>query len=467
MISKRTEEAEAAARQATVRGAGRKPSANHRGAEVPTATSGQTKSEDCPLMERVVERGNMRLAYQRVVENKGAAGVDDLGVSELKDWLVVRWPSVKQALLEGRYMPQPVRRVDIPKPSGGIRTLGVPTVVDRLIQQALHQVLMPLFEPSFSDGSFGFRPGRNAHQALQRAQAFIQAGKRWVVDIDLEKFFDRVNHDVLMGRVARVIGDARVLKLIRRFLEAGMMREGLVEPRSEGTPQGGPLSPLLSNVLLTDLDRELESRGLNFCRYADDCNIYVGSRRAGERVMGSLRIFLEEVLHLRINEQKSAVARPWERKFLGYSVTSQRETRLRIAPESVRRLSTRVRELMRQGRGRSMSHTVASLNPVLRGWISYFRLAQNKMMLEALDGWVRRRLRCLLWRQWKRPSTRQARLRALGVDAEAAWRTAYCGRGPWHSAGSRVAHLALPARYFTHMGLLSLLDTQRSLSCSR
>jgi group II intron reverse transcriptase/maturase len=288
-----------------------------------------------------------------------------------------------------------------------------------------------------------------------------------VVDIDLEKFFDRVNHDVLMGRVARVVNDARVLKLIRRFLEAGMMQEGLVQPRREGTPQGGPLSPLLSNILLTDLDHELERRNLSFCRYADDCNIYVGSRQAGGRVMSGIRTFLEEVLHLRINERKSAVARPWERKFLGYSFTVHRETRLRLAPESVRRLTTRVRELMRQGRGRSLSNTIETLNPVLRGWITYFRLAQNKKALEDLDGWVRRRLRCLLWRQWKRPRTRQARLRALGLDAEAAWRTAYSGRGPWHIAGSRFANLALPARHFTAMGLLSLLATQQRLQGAR
>lgn len=418
-------------------------------------------------MERVVERGNMRLAYQRVVENKGAAGVDGLGVSELKVWLVMHWPSVKEALLAGRYAPQPVRRVDIPKPSGGVRTLGVPTVVDRLVQQALHQVLQPLFEPNFSDGSFGFRPGRNAHQALQRAQGYIREGKRWVVDIDLEKFFDRVHHDVLMARVARQVSDVRVLKLIRRFLTAGMMQEGLVEPRGQGTPQGGPLSPLLSNILLTDLDRELESRGLDFCRYADDCNIYVGSRRAGERVMSGIRAFLEDVLHLRINEQKSAVARPWERKFLGYSVTVHRQTRLRIAPESVQRLRGRVRELMRQGRGRSLSHTIETLNPVLRGWVSYFRLAQNKVALEELDGWLRRRLRCLLWRQWRRPRTRQGRLRALGIGAHDAGRTAGSGHGPWHSAGNRMVHVALPAGYFTRMGLLSLLDTQRLLQCPR
>jgi hypothetical protein len=246
-----------------------------------------------------------------------------------------------------------------------------------------------------------------------------------------------------------------------------MMSQGLVESRTEGTPQGGPLSPLLSNILLTDLDRELESRKLSFCRYADDCNIYVGSRRSGERVMGSIRVFLEESLHLRINAQKSAVARPWQRKFLGYSVTVHRDTRLRLAPESVRRLTRNVRELMRQGRGRSLAHTLETLNPVLRGWIHYFQLAQNKVVLEELDGWMRRRLRCLLWRQWKRPRTRQARLSALGVEAEAAWRTAYCGRGPWHSAGNRVLNLAMPAEYFTRMGLLSLLDTQRHLQCAR
>jgi len=274
-------------------------------------------------MERVVERSNIRLAYQRVIENKGAAGIDEMPVSELKDWLAVHWPSVKKALLEGAYLPQPVRRVDIPKANGGVRTLGVPTVVDRLIQQALHQVLQPLFEPTFSEGSYGFRPGRGAHQAVRQAQAHIRDGKRWVVDIDLERFFDRVNHAVLMARVARRVDDARVLKLIRRFLEAGMMRGGVVEARTEGTPQGGPLSPLLSNILLDDLDRELERRELAFCRYADDCNIYVSSRVAGERVMRGIRVFLEDTLRLRINAQKSAVARPWGRKFLGFSVTAR------------------------------------------------------------------------------------------------------------------------------------------------
>ncbi len=467
MISKQTDEAEALAREVETQGAGRNPNTRRLDAEVCAATSGRTKSEDHELIERVVERSNMRLAYQRVVQNKGAPGVDGLTVAEFKDWLKVHWPSVKKALLEGGYLPQPVRRVDIPKPSGGTRTLGVPTVVDRLIQQALHQVLQPLFEPEFSAGSFGFRPGRNAHQAVRRAQAYIREGKRWVVDLDLEKFFDRVNHDVLMARVAHKVSDARVLKLIRRFLEAGMMSEGLVEARGEGTPQGGPLSPLLSNILLTDLDRELERRKLSFCRYADDCNIYVRSRVAGERVLRGIRAFLEEVLHLRVNAEKSAVARPWERKFLGFSFTSHRQSRLRIALASVQRLTERVRELLRAGRGRSLSQTIETLNPLLRGWINYFQLTESKGVLEELDGWLRRRLRCLLWRQWKRPSARARRLITLGLTSERAWRSAVNGRGPWWNAGASHLAAALPCAYFTRLGLVSLLLTQQRLQCVR
>jgi RNA-directed DNA polymerase len=463
MISTRSDEAEVLARVAEVRGAGQKPSTDHRGAELGTATFGRTKSEDHRLMEQVVERSNLRLAYQRVVENKGAAGVDGLSVPEFKDWLKMHWPSVKQALLEDRYLPRAVRRVDIPKPSGGMRTLGVPTVVDRLIQQALHQVLRPLFEPTFSDASFGFRPGRGAHQAVRKAQGYIREGRRWVVDIDLEKFFDRVNHDVLMARVARQVSDARVLRLIRRFLEAGMMSEGLVEPRTQGTPQGGPLSPLLSNILLNDLDQELQRRQLAFCRYADDCNIYVRSRIAGQRVMSGVGRFLEGALKLRINAQKSAVARPWERKFLGFSVTAHRESRLRIAPASVQGLMQKVRHLMRTGRGRSLARTIKDLNPLLRGWINYFRLTESKGVLEELDSWMRRRLRCLLWRQWKRPLTRARKLRALGLDAERARLSAGNGRGAWWNAGASHLNLALPAKYFTSKGLVSLMDTHRRL----
>jgi RNA-directed DNA polymerase len=414
-------------------------------------------------MEEVVERSNLQLAYQRVVKNKGAPGVDDVSVPEFKDWLKIRWPSVKAALLEGRYLPRPVRRVDIPKPSGGIRTLGVPTLVDRLIQHALHQVLQPLFEPTFSESSFGFRPGRGAHQAVRKAQSYIREGKRWVVDIDLERFFDRVNHDVLMARVSRQVSDTRVLKLIRRFLEAGMMNEGLVEQRTEGTPQGGPLSPLLSNILLNDLDQELERRQLAFCRYADDCNIYVGSRVAGDRVMSGIRTFLEGALKLRVNTEKSAVARPWGRKFLGFSVTAHRESRLRIAPASVQRLTQKVRDLMRTGRGRSLAHTIEDLNPLLRGWINYFRLTETKGVLEELDQWVRRRLRCLLWRHWKRTRTRVRYLRALGLEPELArWGSGF-GRGPWWNAGAKAMNSALPTAYFTRKGLVSLMDTHQRL----
>ena len=364
-----------------------------RGVEVETATVGRTKSEDRATMERVVERANVWLAYQRVVRNKGAAGVDGVTVAEFKDWLVVHWPSVKKALLEGRYLPRPVRRVDIPKPSGGVRTLGIPTVVDRLIQQALHQVLSPVFESTFSQRSYGFRPGRSAGQAVKQAQAYIGEGKRWVVDLDLEKFFDRVNHDVLMSRVTRRVHDVRVLKLIRRFLEAGMMQDGLVTTRTEGTPQGGPLSPLLSNILLTDLDRELERRGLAFCRYADDCNVYVRSQVAGERVMRGIRAYLEAVLRLRINPAKSAVARPWSRVFLGYSVTTQRRPRLRIAAASVQRLRQRIREQMRRGRGRSLAHTIEDLNPLLRASLNYLQPAPSLRTIEVLEDWPRRRLR--------------------------------------------------------------------------
>lgn len=433
------------------------------GAEERSVACAQAKAEGRRLMEAAVERGNLRLAYRRVVANEGAPGVDGLTVSEFKSYLQAHWPSIKVALLEGRYVPQAVRRADIPKLTGGMRTLGIPTVVDRFIQQALHQVLQRMFEPEFSASSYGFRPGRNAHQAVTAAQAYVAGGKRWVVDIDLEQFFDRVHHDRLMAKLAARIEDERVLKLIRRYLEAGMRHDGLVSPRTEGAPQGGPLSPLLSNIVLTELDRELERRGHAFCRYADDCNIYVGSRQAGERVMASVRHFLEAKLKLKVNLAKSAVARPWERTFLGYTLTWHERPKLRIAPRSLARFSDKVRAALRGARGRSLRATIEALNPLLRGWMNYFRLTQTKQALEWLDGWVRRKLRCLLWRQGKRVYTRARHLIRRGLTRERAWRSAVNGRGPWWNAGAPHMNAAYPKSYFDALGLASLLDTQRRL----
>lgn len=430
------------------------------GAEVGTAADGQTKAEGLRQMEAVVERSNLWRAYERVMRNKGAAGVDGLTVFEFKQWLQQHWPSVKAALLGGQYMPAAIRKVELPKPNGGMRTLGIPTVLDRLIQQALLQVLQPEFEPEFSDHSYGFRPGRNAWQAVQRAKAYVNEGRRWVVDLDLEKFFDRVNHDILISRLARKVGDERVLKLVRRYLEAGMMSGGIVSARTEGTPQGGPLSPLLSNILLTDMDRELERRGHKFCRYADDCNIYVGSEAAGRHAMASITDYLERKLRLRVNREKSAVARPWVRKFLGYSFTWHKQVRLKIAESSIKRLKDKVRDIVVGNASCKLDTAIAELNPVLRGWTSYFRLTETKRVLEDLDSWIRRKLRCLLWRQWKRPATRNKRLQARGLDGTRAWKSASNGRGPWWNAGASHMHAAYPKRVFDLMGLVSVLDSR-------
>jgi RNA-directed DNA polymerase len=447
---------------ATKRGLGRNPEVGARGVEADAAATGQTKAEAPSLMEAVVERSNLWLAYGRVVANRGAPGADGLTVEQFKDWLKIHWPSVRVALLNGSYMLAVVRAVDIPKPAGGVRTLGIPTVLDRLIQQALHQVLQPIFEPGFSKSSFGFRPGRSAQQAVLTAQQYVQEGRRWVVDIDLEKFFDRVNHDILMSRLTRQVNDDRVLKLIRSYLEAGLMRDGIAQPRREGTPQGGPLSPLLSNILLTDWDRELERRGHAFCRYADDCNIYVRSKAAGERLLTAMTNFLAKRLKLKVNAAKSACARAWARKFLGYSLTMHRQARLRIAPQSLQRLTARVKTLLRKGRGRSLRHTMETLNPVLRGWINYFQFTQGKGALEDLDRWVRRRLRCLLWRQAKRRDARTTMLRRQGLQGDRAWRSARNGQGPWWNAGASHMRDAVPKRFFDRQGLV-LLDTQQRL----
>ena len=411
------------------------------------------------MLKAALERSNMLCAYERVVNNKGAPGVDGLTVPELKPWLVAHWANVRRALLAGEYMPAGVRKVEIPKPQGGVRTLGIPTVADRLIQQALHQVLQPLFDPGFSPSSYGFRPGHNAHQAVKAAQGYVAESRRWVVDLDLEKFFDRVNHDVLMARVERKVKDQRVLKLIRRYLEAGLMEGGVASARTEGTPQGGPLSPLLSNILLDDLDRELERRGHRFCRYADDCNIYVRSKRTGERVMKAITAFLEQRLKLKVNAAKSAVARPWERKFLGYSMTWHRKPKLKIAPQSRQRLVEKIRQLQRQARGQSLKQVIARLNPILRGWMAYFRLTELKGVLEELDGWIRRKLRVLLWRQWKRVYPRARNLMRAGLEEKRAWQSATNGHGPWWNGGASHMNAAYPKSRFDRMGLVSLLDT--------
>ena len=418
------------------------------------------------LMSVVLERGNMKRAYDRVLRNKGAPGVDGMTVEGLKPFLKAHWPEIKVQLQEGRYRPSAVRKVEIPKPGGGRRMLGIPTVLDRLIQQALHQVMSPLFEAEFSNHSYGFRPGRSAAQAVQQARIYIEEGRRWVVDADLEKFFDRVNHDILMSRVARKIEDKRVLKLIRGYLQAGIMEGGIATARSEGTPQGGPLSPLLSNILLTDLDRELERRGHRFCRYADDSNIYVKSKRAGERVLASMTRFLEDRLKLRVNQKKSAVDRPWKRSFLGYTVCNRkRNVRLKVAGKPVQRLKASVKALFRSGRGRSLKTTIVALTPKLRGWVNYFRHAGVKGIFEELDGWIRRHLRKILWRQWKRPLTRAKRLMRLGLSEERAWKSATNGRGPWWNSGASHLNHALPKKLFDRLGLVSLMGQYHRLKC--
>jgi RNA-directed DNA polymerase len=463
-MSERDADQRAEMRAHTGRGRGGTATSTERVRQTDTARVEYAITETSRLMEEVLRRDNLMRAHTRVVQNGGAAGVDGMTVDDLMPHCREHWARIREELLQSTYTPQPVRGVDIPKSGGGgVRTLGIPTVLDRLIQQALLQVLQPIFDPTFSDASFGFRPGRSAHDAVRRARSHIAAGYRWVVDLDLEKFFDRVNHDVLMARVARRVKDPRVLGLIRRYLQAGMLAGGLMSPRTEGTPQGGPLSPLLSNILLDDLDRELERRGHRFARYADDCNVYVQSRTAGERVLTSLERFLVKRLRLRVNREKSAVARPWQRKFLGYTVTMHRTPKLRVAPQSITRLKTRLRLQLRAGRGRSLSRTVADLKPLLRGWVGYFRMADVRSSFEELDAWLRRRLRCLLWRQWKRPRTRARELLRRGLDLTRAWASANNGRGPWWNAGASHMHAAVPSAALRHWGLLSLVDEHRRL----
>jgi len=414
------------------------------------------------LMEEVCQPDNLNQAYRRVKANQGAPGVDGMTIDDLPNWIAAHKQEFIAALLDGSYRPQPVRGVQIPKPGGGVRQLGIPTVVDRLVQQAILQVLEPLLDPTFSASSYGFRPGRSAHQALGQAQKYVAEGRVIVVDIDLEKFFDRVNHDILMARLARRIADKRLLRIVRRFLQAGLMQDGVCVERDEGTPQGGPLSPLLSNLLLDDLDKELERRGHRFCRYADDCNIYVQTKAAGERVLASITQFLETKLKLRVNRDKSAVAHVEERKFLGHRLL--RGGKLGIAPKSLERAKERIREITRRNRGISLKRMIHELNRFLVGWVTYFRHAACKSHLTALDGWIRRKLRCVRLKQCKRTKPIADFLRGLGVPEANAWKTALSGKGWWRLAGSPSVTHAMHDRWFGTLGLVNLVQRYATLS---
>jgi RNA-directed DNA polymerase len=431
-----------------------------------------SSAENGSVWEQVFARSNLFLALDRVEKNAGAPGSDGLRVDELRSYLKDHWLVIRASLDAETYRPQPVRRVAIPKPDGGVRQLGIPTVLDRLIQQALAQALTPLFEPRFSAHSYGFRPGRSAHQAVTAAQAYIQDGYDWVVDIDLEKFFERVNHDMLMARVARVVTpalaggareDKRVLRLIRRYLESGVLVNGVVHDTEEGTPQGGPLSPLLANSLLDDLDQELERRGHRFVRYADDCNIYVQSQRAGERVLASVRQFLEQKLKLKVNEKKSAVAKAGQRKFLGFSFFKRdKAVWVRIAPQALDRMKEKLRHLTRRTRSGTLDEILERINRQVVGWVGYFRLADTPSTFHALDEWLRRRLRQLVWKRWKRGKTRWRELVKLGVSPGMAGLGAV-GTSPWHMAASPVVQMALSNTYFRQQGLASMAERYRQL----
>jgi RNA-directed DNA polymerase len=414
----------------------------------------QQRALTISLMEQVCERDNLNRAYKRVKANKGSAGVDGMTVDGLYEWIKEQKQSLIASLLDGSYQPQPVRGVEIDKPGGGVRQLGIPTVVDRLVQQAILQVLEPIFDPTFSTSSYGFRPRRSAHDALRKAQEYVAAGRNIVVDIDLEKFFDRVNHDVLMSRLVRRIVDKRMLIIIRRFLNAGMMRNGVCVERYEGMPQGGPLSPLMSNLLLDDLDKELEKRGHYFCRYADDCNIYVQTKAAGERVMASITEFLEGKLRLRVNRDKSAVAYIEERKFLGYRLV--RGGQLGIAPKSLERVKEKIRQITKRNRGVSLKRVIGELNSSLSGWVTYFRYARMRTQLQRLDKWIRRRLRCLRIKQRKHTKSIAKFLQSLGVANWRSWIVAASGKGWWRLADTPPAKQAMSSEWFKRQGLINL-----------
>jgi group II intron reverse transcriptase/maturase len=418
------------------------------------------------LMEQVLEKSNLEKAYQRVMRNKGAPGVDGVTVENLRPHLWDNWGRIKEELLNGTYKPQPVRRVEIPKPDGGMRLLGIPTVIDRLIQQALLQILTPVFDPTFSSFSYGFRPGRSAHQAVKQAQKYVQQGYRYVVDIDLEKFFDRVNHDILMSKVAKKIKDKRILRAIRRYLQSGVMINGCCMVTDEGTPQGGPLSPLLANIMLHELDQELTSRGHCFVRYADDCNIYVKSKRAGMRVLESVTKFVERRLKLKVNHGKSAADRPWNRKILGFSFTRVKAAVIRIAPKTRDKFQDKIRELTRRSRSQNLFDRIEKINTYLKGWIGYFYVAQTRSVFEDLDKWIRRRMRACLLKQWKKCQTKRRQLVSFGLSKEWASYISRSRKKYWRLSRTHQLNKVLGLAYWQAQGLISLVERYDKLSCA-
>ncbi len=408
------------------------------------------------MLDRILSRENLTLALKRVERNKGSHGVDGMPVQNLRAHLHTHWASLREEIQSGTYQPQPVRRVEIPKPNGGKRKLGIPTVMDRFIQQAIAQVLTTEYDPTFSTYSYGFRPNKRGHNAVREARSYIKQGHRWVVDIDLEKFFDKVNHDRLMRTLSKRIKDPNLLRLIRRYLQAGILKDGLVRPNTEGTPQGGPLSPLLSNIVLDELDKELEKRGLCFVRYADDCNIYVRSKRAGLRVMESITRFIERTLKLKVNEKKSAVDRPWKRRFLGFSFTFHKNPKIRISQESIKRCKQRIRELTSRRKSMNMKDRIDKLNRYLVGWLGYYQLSETPTIFRNLDKWIRRRLRMIRWKEWKKIKTKYNNLKKYGVQERKAWEWANTRKGYWRVASSPILHNALGNQYWDNQGLKSL-----------
>lgn len=419
------------------------------------------------MLNQILSRENMIIALKRVERNKGSHGVDMMPVQTLRTHILENWHTLKTQIIEGTYEPQPVRRVEIPKSDGGVRLLGIPTVTDRLIQQAIAQILSREFDPSFSENSYGFRPKRSAHDAVRKAKRYIKEGYRWVVDMDMEKFFDKVNHDRLMATLAKRVTDRSLLKLIRKYLQSGVMIQGICSRTEQGTPQGGPLSPLLSNIVLDELDKELEKRGHRFVRYADDCNIYVKSRRAGERTMKSVQKFIEQKLRLKVNEEKSAVDRPWKRKFLGFSFTWHKEPKVRIAKESIKRLRQKIREMTSRKMPYPIDDRIKKLNQYLMGWCGYFALADTPSIFKDLDKWIRRRLRMCLWKNWKKPKTKFRNLIKLGTPRHKAWEWANSRKGYWRISNSPILDRNLGNSYWSNRGLKNLhnrYETLRQLS---